>query len=680
MGRHGRKNARGKSAADRNVRVPTGRQTARATPASALPRFALVAVIIAVVAGWMLWPETVEPIARGTQTSITDPNDLTGWQAGLTAVRASTPTDAESDADAESEFVTDGAFDDYIGTESCIECHRDQHHSYQLTSHSRSFRDCDVSLDPAGGSFAHDPSSYDYTVYRDGDQLRHRGVLVGASGEKIAATDLPMRYTVGSGAHAHSFLYQSDGIFYQSPLTWYREYGGWKMSPGFEGADQVSFNRSVGEGCVFCHVGRIERSADNQANFRIVEQTIGCERCHGPGKDHVQLHRGTPGTDASDLVDSIVHPGKLSRDQSEAICQQCHLQGVAGATAPGKSAWDFRPGQSTLDVRSDYQVSGKSEFKIVAHVEQMHQSACYMGSETLTCITCHDPHHNAPVENSVQYYREACFGCHSDASCGVRRDERVATNQNDCAACHMPKRPTNVSHAALHHHRIGIHDLSADASESDSGDDSAGTKLLTILNSAKLDPSERTRREFIALNMVLQSPGSDPGLQEQLEKAAEQISESASTSATDELTRMTYAKLLISRGDAAEAFQIAREVQATAPRGSVASVGAQSMLATLALSSGRPDVALSIYRSLTRVMASPNDLYYLAKCEFEAGNVRGAVEALEKAAMMNPGDASIHQALVEIFDVIDPSRAAQHRRVVKSLEELDAVRTAEKDQ
>ncbi len=318
-------------------------------------------------------------------------------------------------------------FAGYVGSEACGKCHAKQHASYLQTSHSRSFSETSKVNDPADGEYDHVVSLRNYKAYHDGEVLRHAETLRSQAGETIAITDIPMKYVVGSGEHAKSYLYVSDGFFFQSPLAWYAEVDRWKMSPGYDRAHHKSFTRVVTDECLFCHVGMVKRSTDHALKFQVTENAIGCERCHGPGDAHVGFHSGK-GTDA------IVHPAKLSREKSEAICQQCQLQAWVSVTAPNTDPWDFRPGQSLIDNRSDYQIDGHDEFKLVGHVEQLHQSKCYLGSDTLTCITCHDPHHSVPQDQKVEYHRKACVACHASQACGIDLQEREAINHNDCAA------------------------------------------------------------------------------------------------------------------------------------------------------------------------------------------------------------------------------------------------------
>ena len=116
------------------------------------------------------------------------------------------------------------------------------------------------------------------------------------------------------------------------------------------------------------------------------------------GALHVERHTaGERGT--GDVDYTIVNPSHLSRELSEAICQQCHLPATTSVPARGRDLTDFRPGRRLEDFWHVYQVAGKNTtMKVVGHVEQLHLSRCYQESKTLTCLTCHDPHDEEPAD------------------------------------------------------------------------------------------------------------------------------------------------------------------------------------------------------------------------------------------------------------------------------------------
>src|SRR5262249_50750265 len=158
-------------------------------------------------------------------------------------------------------------------------------------------------------------------------------------------TSTPVRYRVGSGHHARTYLCDpGDDFLLESPITWYASAKKWGMTPGFDKALHRSFSRQILENCLWCHAGQVQTNTASTMRMRIVEEAIGCERCHGPGEKHVesQLAGHASGEEA---LPSIINPRRLPRKLAEAICQQCHLQGDIQIGGRRVRAPEYRPGE-----------------------------------------------------------------------------------------------------------------------------------------------------------------------------------------------------------------------------------------------------------------------------------------------------------------------------------------------
>ncbi|MEM9659890.1 MAG: cytochrome c3 family protein, partial [Planctomycetota bacterium] len=355
----------------------------------------------------------------------------------------------------------------YLGDAACAECHAEISEQYRGHSMGRSLATLpstdgsSIRLDEAGsfttGQFT--AGGFRYEVRYQDDQLLHCQSRVDAEGNELALIEEEIRYAIGSGHHGRSYVVDRDGYLFMSPITWYPDKQVWDLSPGCEQANS-QFNRPVVEACVFCHTNqsvRVPETANRYVEPLSAGESIGCERCHGPGRRHVELHRsGKFEPDVAD--DAIVNPARLEPELREAVCQQCHLSGAARVLKPGKSLYDFRPGDprdscfTTFVLRSD----APEDEQFVGQVEQMYQSRCFQASDgRMGCITCHDPHRLPTEDQRVAYYRDRCFQCHATESCGMPAPQRLAVEADDnCMACHMPRHETEVRHASVVNHRI----------------------------------------------------------------------------------------------------------------------------------------------------------------------------------------------------------------------------------
>ncbi len=186
--------------------------------------------------------------------------------------------------------------------------------------------------------FFHSKTGRRYRVFRKPGELLIEESLADQSGRVVYSDPRMVRYAIGSGNHARSFLVEQPGRLYQAPIAYFKATGRWDMSPGYDTEAYIGFTRRVTANCLFCHAGRVNtqnRTGDIfQASRPFAETSIGCERCHGPGDRHV----AQPGA-------AIVNPEKLSQDLRDQVCEQCHLFGAARITQPGRSLADYQPGQ-----------------------------------------------------------------------------------------------------------------------------------------------------------------------------------------------------------------------------------------------------------------------------------------------------------------------------------------------
>ena len=291
--------------------------------------------------------------------------------------------------------------------------------------------------------------------------MKHSEVVYGPDGDELYSRQHPMKFVVGSGRRAKAYVEQRDGLLCLSPLNWFGKTNSWGLNPGYSVDDPRGFDRKALANCLLCHTGEIKTQgphSDMYQNEPFGELAIGCERCHGSGKSHIEFHeQGKKG------VDPIVNPESLDEPTRQAVCYQCHLQpSTARILREGKSHQDFKPGMRlddvwlVLDTESGVDRDGRT--KSVRHVQQMHDSQCFKKSGTMRCTTCHDPHSVPNAETRVAFYRDACVTCHSASSGSVvcsELVERRAEVSDSCYECHMPSRDLDLSsHASQSDHRI----------------------------------------------------------------------------------------------------------------------------------------------------------------------------------------------------------------------------------
>ena len=553
----------------------------------------------------------------------------------------------------ESRFLNAGPDAQYIGTAACAECHPRNHRSYSLTSHSKALSDVNPKDEPPDGSFFHKASGRTYRVYRQGNQLRHQEIVRTAEGKEVARVDVPVRYVVGSGHIARTYLVESDGFLHESPITWYTLQNKWGMSPNYDSPRHWGFERPVTAACLTCHAGRIDPVGDTTHRITFREQAIGCENCHGPGSLHQALHRSkkhVPGEE--DLT--IVNPGKLDRPRLEDVCAACHLNPQATIPLRGREFTDYRPGRPLTDYRISYRFDGGDEQMTVGgHVEQTRQSACYKKSRDLTCVTCHDPHAPEKPKDRVAFYRDKCLNCHATQPCRLDEAKRLAKEPADnCVACHMPSGETGIPHLAFTHHRIGLH------SPTRPGVSGRVPELVPTDDVSHLSQLDRQRNLGLAYLAALQNSADSRHSQVFRERARELLQIVHAAGLRDGETAAALAGLYWNE-DRARAVGYARE--AVEARGVSADVRARALalVAEGEIQEHNFEAATGMLEELVRRRRSAEDWRFLGMCYLEQGQTAQALSALRQAEAIRPYRHAIHRALAEVYRQLGKAELAQ---------------------
>ncbi len=547
----------------------------------------------------------------------------------------------------------------YVGSEACRACHEDRHESFRHTGMGRSMAAVDLAREPADATYDHAPSKRRYQISRKDGRMWHRELLLGAAPEVVLA-EYPQAFVVGSGRHSLTYLCEAEGFLVESPATWYTSRRDWAMSPGYTDPNQIGFERATGEGCLNCHAGRAEAVGGSLHKMKVIEAAIGCERCHGPGSLHSDRHRDrrpTPGKHDADLT--IVNPSRLSRDLAESICQQCHLRPTAVIVARGRTFADFRPGLPLSDVLQAFQLeSDGGGMTVVGHVEQMHLSRCYQQSNTLTCVTCHDPHGEPADAARVAYYRTACLSCHRTPSteCKVTDARRQKESPaNDCVHCHMPKSPTEIPHLAFTHHRIAVHDRPAPAARPNDG------TIVAFADLSRFSETDRQRSLGLGYLEAANRERDPQRAHRQRGMALELLNGVRAAKLPDPTVDVGLARLrfdlrmgdVLPLADAA----LARPELVGQDRCTALFLRADALAA-----GGQHAEAVETLRQLTALRRHSVDWLLMADCERALGRTSAWAEALTTATTINPRLWHVHRALADHHQRAGSAeKAAWHR-------------------
>ncbi|MBL8221007.1 MAG: tetratricopeptide repeat protein, partial [Bryobacterales bacterium] len=519
----------------------------------------------------------------------------------------------------------------YVDATVCTSCHAEIAKTYARSGMAQAFYKAAPQRMQrenwtVRNTFYHAPSQRYYSMQaRDGKYFLRRWQK-GFQGAEENIHEAEIHFVMGSGNAARSYLHRTpQGRLAELPVAWYAEKGGYfAMSPGYDRPDHQGFRRKISTDCMFCHNAypanrNMPPTSEPIFDGKLAEG-IDCQRCHGPGRAHVE---------AAGRV-AIVNPAKLPFERSLEVCMQCHLETTSfplpnSLVRFGRGAFSHDVGKPLDEfvLHFDHGDGRKDKFEIVSSVYRLRQSACFVKSGKLQCTTCHDPHR--PAREDTARVQKACTSCHAGSL-------EHAQNKN-CASCHMPKRRTeDVVHASVTDHKIQrrpeVANPLADRKERHErpGEGYRGEVVLYPARAASA-----ADEPYLALAQVVQRSNLKPGI-ERLERLASKeprvVFGLAQAYAVDGR-----------RDEAVETYRAALSLNAKF-------VPAMQNLGELLHAMGRPSDALPVLeRAKTLAPENVSVAHILGQVYRDLGRLDDALASLRNAVSLDPDFAEAHNSL-----------------------------------
>ena len=364
----------------------------------------------------------------------------------------------------------------YADPALCAQCHPAIAATYRKTGMGRSFRkvqsEKDLDAAPAKPFYQEASNSFFDMVFRNGAWFQRRW-QAGFEGRETNVDEKRVDYVLGSGNHTRTMLHLTErNTLQELPLGWYSEKGSfWGMNPGYDRPDYVGSVRPIYYECMFCHNGypRIPEGAHRdaaQATYLLpLPEGIDCQRCHGPGQNHVD--RASHGATAQAIRAAIVNPARLNPDRQMEVCLQCHLE-TSNEKLPhavirlDRAPFSYVPGQPLADfeVAFDRTPGKNTGFEIAQAGYRFRESQCFLKSELrsegrLQCTTCHNPHDIPRGAEAASHYNQVCATCHQSLTKVLVNKVSAHEAGANCVSCHMPRRRTDDAvHVVMTDHLI----------------------------------------------------------------------------------------------------------------------------------------------------------------------------------------------------------------------------------
>ena len=312
----------------------------------------------------------------------------------------------------------------YVGSAACKSCHRSIYERWSKTRMANVVRD---------------PKEHPDAIIPD---LSKPDPLLTFTKEDIA-------FVYGSKWKQRYFKKIGDEYF-PLPAQWDVTHKIWRAYNVKPGTDwwtpyypEDNMHRPTGSTCDGCHSVNY-----NIQTKTVTEWNVGCEKCHGPGSEHVKQPKS-----------AIVNPASLSYVDANDTCIQCHSQGRPMIAPTTGKAYDWPVGFDMGKRLSDFwkleeHKLGETTFTHFAdgtgHKNRMQGNDfanSLMYARGVTCFSCHDAH---GTDNDALLRKPAnvlCLDCHGPSSPNGPHAPTIAEHTHhkkgslgsECIACHMPK-------------------------------------------------------------------------------------------------------------------------------------------------------------------------------------------------------------------------------------------------
>jgi len=369
----------------------------------------------------------------------------------------------------------------YVGSGKCASCHKAIYETWKDTLHNKSQQ----ILSPDNDSVVVDWKGIvklkagkipEVTVKLNEINRVHQATLVDVKDPSKEVTYTVVR-TYGGWGWKQRYQVKIGNNHYILPIQWNQATSKWvpynlQLWYNEDGSlKQPSMDKSFEMSCAGCHNTGLElKKVDKGYEATYSELNTGCEKCHGPGSDHIKSPR---------VKGTIVNPSKLKDKDYERVievCGQCHSRGVSAPGGILGYPWndqENKPYKLGEPLSKYYQFKpgkwGDPEAHAKSHHQQWHdllRSTHFQAK--VTCFDCHNPHGGPSQFQLVKgdYNNNLCLSCHGkDKKFANPEAIRMHTKHNyapetkgtsRCSKCHMVKTASSAEAGDVSSHDFKI--------------------------------------------------------------------------------------------------------------------------------------------------------------------------------------------------------------------------------
>lgn len=351
----------------------------------------------------------------------------------------------------------------YTGAASCAPCHAGIQKRWSGARHSKMVQPATKSS--VRGDFARGQVTLRGEIYRlaarDGTYYITESYLTGRPIEHR------VDYTLGNRRIQHYLTTLPDGRILVLPPSWDILRAEWFHNfdigdPDESGEVEVQL---WNKGCYSCHVSQEEKNFDPEKieyKTNWLDFGVNCERCHGPGSEHVARYSAAP--KPAGPVRDIVMQTRLDPARDTMVCAQCHS--FRDIFIPGFKAGDDYYDHFVPILEFDqpagkdpaYWADGRTR-RFSTDAFGLWQSQCFLKGG-LTCVRCHVDAHDTAIEKSRQLRPDdpaICTQCHTAIGKAIAAHTHHPGKSagSSCVECHMPRTVLSIK-ARIRDHSITV--------------------------------------------------------------------------------------------------------------------------------------------------------------------------------------------------------------------------------
>jgi len=351
----------------------------------------------------------------------------------------------------------------YVGAAACSKCHAEIHRRWAGSRHSKM-------VQPATKEGVKGDFSVGELQLRDAPYAvreSHGQYFITESTISGTPREHRVDYTLGNRRIQHYLTTTPTGRVIVLAPSWDILRKQWFHN--FDIADPDETDEVVvqiwNKNCFSCHVSRQEKGFDAAKNqYQTTWQDFGtnCERCHGPGGEHVAHYNAAP--PPAGPARDIVLQTRLDGARNSMVCAQCHsFRDIYQAGfAAGENYYDyFLPileATQPTDRDPAYWPDGRTR-RFSNDAFGLWQSECYLKG-AVACTACHTAAHEPEIERNPQLRPDAnalCTRCHAaiGKALTAHTHHSQASTGSSCVECHMPRSVQSIK-AEIRDHSMSI--------------------------------------------------------------------------------------------------------------------------------------------------------------------------------------------------------------------------------